>query len=62
MANLKTVFHAGNLLKKGGILVVEDVADRSLTVWKVLAHLIAESWDVRIVKRPHANLAIISRK
>jgi len=62
MANLKTMFHGGNLLKKGGILVVEDVADRSLTVWKVLAHLIAESWDLRIVKRPHANLAILSRK
>jgi SAM-dependent methyltransferase len=62
MANLKTVLHAGNLLKPGGVLVIEDIAHRSLTVWKVLAHLIADSWDVRIVKRPHANLAIISRK
>jgi hypothetical protein len=62
MANLKTVLHAGNLLKRGGILVIEDIANRSLAVWKVLAHLIADSWDVQIVKRPHANLAIISRK
>ena len=62
LANLKTVLHAGDLLKTGGILVIEDIADRSVAVWKVLAHLIDDSWDLRIVKRPHANLAIISRK
>jgi hypothetical protein len=60
-ANLTTLIEGSSLLKEKGIIVIEDVPDRSLAIWKVVPLILGKDWQVQIVRGKVENL-IIFRK
>lgn len=60
-ANLTTLIEASSLIKEKGIIVIEDVPDRSLDIWKVVPLILGKDWQIQIVRGKVENL-IIFRK
>lgn len=61
VANLRSVIYSLSLLKKDGVLVIEDVAIQSIPIWKAVLPLIAECYSGSIVKTKRAYLVILTR-
>ena len=61
-ANLRTVIEAAPLLRQGGWMVIEDVPDRSLVVWKLLLPIIDSLWESQIVKAKKSHLILLQKK
>lgn len=59
MANLNSVKFLMPLLAPGGILVVEDIAERSLPVWETFIDLAPQNWQIAIFKMRKAYIVSI---
>lgn len=62
LANLNTVIASLPLLRKGGVVVIEDVAKRALPVWTLAKWLIDQSLEVSVYQMSLANCVVIRRK
>jgi len=60
-ANLRTIIEASTLLRKSGLIVIEDVWEPALVVWKIIPDLLGPTWDVQILKTNRSNLVLIKR-
>jgi len=60
--NLMTVKRALPLLKKNGILVIEDILETSLPVWRLLQINLKNFWKVEIIQTHASNMVTIIRK
>ena len=58
-ANLSTLINSQSLLSKNGVLVIEDVAERSLPIWETLRF--NRGLALEIVKVKNAYLVIIKK-
>ena len=61
VANLRSVIYSLNLLKKNGVLVIEDVAIQSIPIWKATLPLIADCYSGYIVKTKRAFLVVLTK-
>jgi SAM-dependent methyltransferase len=61
VANLRSIIYALRLLKKNGVLVIEDVAAQSIPVWDIAMHLISDSYSGYIVKTKRAYLVVLTK-
>lgn len=60
IANLGTIRNMLNLLKPGGVMVIEDIHQRSLPVWEVF-ELLTRNWlSVTLVKTKAAYVLVIT--
>ena len=62
IANLRSVIYGDKLLRKEGVLVIEDVSIQSLPIWIALKPLIAEKFSTVIVKAKLAYLIVLTKK
>jgi hypothetical protein len=56
-ANLSTLINSWAILADNGVLVIEDVAERSLPIWEILQ----SSLNLIIIKLPKAHMVIIRK-
>ena len=56
-ANLTTLINSWPILEKEGVLVIEDVAERSLPIWEILQ----SSLNLSIIKLPKAYMVIVRK-
>ena len=61
-ANLRTIIEAVPLLRQGGWIVIEDVPDRSLVVWKLLLPNIDSLWESQILKAKKSHLILLRKR
>jgi hypothetical protein len=61
-ANLNTIISTKAFLSDRGVIVVEDIAERSLDVWHLLDQLGIPEYQLRIVAFPGAFCAVIARR
>jgi hypothetical protein len=61
-ANLNTIISTKGLLSERGVIVVEDIAERSLDVWHLLGQLGIPEHELRILAFPRAFCAVIARR
>jgi len=62
LANLVTVKESLKLLTEDGMLVIEDVYQNALPVWKLLSQVLQSIWDVNIYRTNAAYMVLIKRK
>ncbi len=62
LANLNTVISCLPLLKKGGVIVIEDIPKRALPVWTLAKRLIEETYDVSFYQLHLAHCVVIRKK
>jgi hypothetical protein len=60
-ANLNTIISTKGLLSGRGVIVVEDIAERSLDVWYLLTQLGIPEHEVKLVAFPGAFCAVIAK-
>lgn len=60
-ANLNTIISTKGLLSERGVIVVEDIAERSLDVWHLLTQLGIPGYKMRLVAFPGAFCAVIAK-
>ena len=61
-ANLNTIKYLVNLVDVNGFLIIEDVAERSLSVWETFVDLSPAEWQVQIIKMRKAFVICIQPK
>jgi hypothetical protein len=61
-ANLKTIIESASLLAPTAYIVIEDVPERSLVVWKLTQILLAENWEIDILKCKYSHLVVLKKK
>jgi hypothetical protein len=61
-ANLNTIISTKAFLSDRGVIVIEDIAERSLDVWHLLDQLGIPEYDLRIIAFPGAFCAVIARR
>lgn len=60
-ANLNTVISTLKLLDSNGVIVVEDIPERALNVWRILHKLGIQGYEIKIVAFPGAHCAVIAK-
>ena len=60
-ANIAVLSFALKKVKIGGWIVIEDVPDRALPVWEVVAALLPSSYKTQVVKVRGANAFVVQR-
>lgn len=61
LANLKTIRHSLDLLSPKGVLVVEDIAERSLPYWLLFCNVGIEGYKCQIVQAGKCYLLLVSK-
>jgi hypothetical protein len=61
-ANLVTVNEALSMLSPNGLIVVEDIHERSIPVWKLAQLLLPNSFESKLYKARRAYILVISRR
>jgi hypothetical protein len=59
MANLKSIKYLLPLLSTGGVLIIEDIAERSLPIWDSFVDMAPEHWQIEILKMRKAFVVSI---
>lgn len=62
LANLNTISASLPILRKGGVVVIEDVPNRALPVWTMAKALTHESLELSVYQFNLANCVVIRRK
>jgi hypothetical protein len=60
-ANLNTILATKDLIKEDGFIVVEDIAERSLDVWRILAEVGISGFEMRVIEFPGNYCAVIAK-
>jgi SAM-dependent methyltransferase len=60
-ANLNTILSTIDLLTERGVIVVEDIAERALDIWNLLATLGIEGFEIKMVRFPNSYCAVIAK-
>ena len=60
-ANLRTLIEASELVKLNGYIVIEDVPDKALAMWKLIPSILEKKWEFRIIRGNVENLVIFRR-
>ncbi len=58
-ANLRTIIYGLPLLKKNGVIVIEDISSNSLPVFQLLKHRLMGSYNCEIVKTKRSIVFIV---
>lgn len=61
LANLKTIRHSLDLLSPRGVLVVEDIAERSLPYWLLFCNVGIEGYKCQIIQAGKCYLLLVSK-
>jgi SAM-dependent methyltransferase len=61
VANLRSIIYGLRLLKRNGVLVIEDAAVQSLPLWETALHLVSDSFSGYIVKTKKAYLVVFTK-
>jgi hypothetical protein len=59
--NLMTVKHALPLLSSKGILVIEDITQAAIPVWRLLGMFLNAKWEIQIIETNASNVVIIKQ-
>lgn len=62
LSNLLTVKYLSSFLKPDGVLIIEDINQRSLPIWQLLIAISRNSFNFRLVKTKAAYVLIIKNK
>jgi hypothetical protein len=60
-ANMRTMTFALPLLKVGGWLVIEDIGDNSLELWRLIAGLLPSDYSSTLVLAKNGSLFVVQR-
>jgi hypothetical protein len=61
LANINTLGKAINLMSPTGSIVIEDVPDRALVIWRLLASVGIEGWNMSCFRMRQANCIVFER-
>lgn len=61
-ANFNTVRFGLSLLKPDGVLVVEDILDRYLSLWRIAVYILSAKYDCKLVRMKAETICVIKRK
>jgi hypothetical protein len=61
LSNLKTICHSLDLLSPSGVLVIEDIAERSLPYWLIFCEIGMEGYKCQIVQAGKCYLFLLSK-
>jgi SAM-dependent methyltransferase len=62
ISNLKTIQYLESQLKPDGIIIVEDIHERSLPVWQLLEIVTKGSLHIELICTKAAHMALITKK
>lgn len=62
LSNLLTVKYLTSFLKPNGVLIIEDISQRSLPIWQLLIAISRKSFNFKLVKTKAAYVLIIKNK
>lgn len=57
-ANLKSLIHGPRYISKGGFLVIEDIHERMLPVWRIVTSLTPNTWKTWMIRSSRAYLFV----
>lgn len=57
-ANLKSLIHGPRYISKGGFLVIEDIHERMLPVWRIVIGLTPNTWETWMIQSSRAYLFV----
>ena len=57
-ANLKSLIHGPRYISKGGFLVIEDIHERTLPVWRIVNSLTPNTWETWMIRSNRAYLFV----
>ncbi len=58
-ANLNTLIFALTKLRPGGVLVIEDIAEPVLPIWKIITQIIPQSYPCQLIKTTSAHVFVL---
>lgn len=60
-ANLNTILYLLPLLENGGIMVIEDIAERALPVWALFSNLMPEYWNIQMIRTKRSYVLLLKK-
>jgi hypothetical protein len=57
-ANLKSLIHGPRYISKGGFLVIEDIDERTLPIWRIVTSLTPNTWETWMIRSNKAYLFV----
>jgi len=60
-ANLNTLLFGLRLLKNDGCMVVEDISNESLSIWKIASVILSERYQTHIVRCRGGNMFVVAK-
>jgi len=59
-ANIRSIkYGIGHLLKSGGCMVIEDISNSAIPLWKIIAHTAPRNWNCKIIKCFKSHMFLI---
>lgn len=62
IANLRTLIYGTKLLKPGGTIVIEDIAEKALPVWSLLSHFSQDIYRIELFKCKKSHAIVLESK
>lgn len=60
-ANLQTLLFGLKHLKEGGCMVVEDISNQSMPIWKIASVILSERYQSHIVRARGGNMFVVAK-
>jgi SAM-dependent methyltransferase len=62
LANLNTLLETSKMLRKGGVIVIEDVPQRALPIWTLVDYLLKKELKLEVIKFKRAFCVVLSKR